>query len=139
MPGIPSIYYGSEWGIEGEKTKNSDDPLRPCIELNGEKPQPELYGVLQKLAYIRNTTPALRHGTYEQLYLQSKQIAYKRKLGSEEVIVAINSADEPLRMDIPAPDGTYTDILNGGAYKTAGGKLIVDKVYPNWCCVLRKD
>ena len=31
MPGIPCIYYGSEWGIEGQKNAN-DTELRPAVE-----------------------------------------------------------------------------------------------------------
>ena len=31
-PGIPSIYYGSEWGITGKREKNSDQQLRPALE-----------------------------------------------------------------------------------------------------------
>ena len=31
MPGVPSVYYGSEFGIKGEKS-NNDDVLRPYIE-----------------------------------------------------------------------------------------------------------
>lgn len=31
LPGIPSIYYGSEWGIQGRRGHNSDTELRPRI------------------------------------------------------------------------------------------------------------
>ena len=34
MPGIPGVYYGSEYGIEGDK-HNGDDALR--VEYNEEK------------------------------------------------------------------------------------------------------
>lgn len=34
LPGIPSIYYGSEFGIEGKKEQGSDASLRPHLELN---------------------------------------------------------------------------------------------------------
>ena len=37
LPGIPSIYYGGEWGLEGMRTRESDAALRPCITLNKEK------------------------------------------------------------------------------------------------------
>ena len=33
MPGVPSIYYGSEYGIKGVKGKGTDLPLRPELEL----------------------------------------------------------------------------------------------------------
>ncbi|HEX7568085.1 MAG TPA: alpha-amylase family glycosyl hydrolase, partial [Anaerolineaceae bacterium] len=43
MPGVPSIYYGSEWGIEGKKSNGSDLPLRPWLDLDQlarQAPQP---------------------------------------------------------------------------------------------------
>ena len=36
LPGIPSLYYGSEFGIEGRKEKYSDDSLRPALSLDGD-------------------------------------------------------------------------------------------------------
>ena len=30
MPGIPTVYYGSEWGIKGDK-KEGDRALRPSL------------------------------------------------------------------------------------------------------------
>ena len=33
LPGVPSIYYGSEFGIEGKKEKFSDDSLRPALDI----------------------------------------------------------------------------------------------------------
>ena len=33
MPGVPSIYYGSEWGLPGRKTPATDAPLRPALDL----------------------------------------------------------------------------------------------------------
>ena len=35
MPGVPSIYYGSEWGLKGQRTPHSDSALRPCLDLAG--------------------------------------------------------------------------------------------------------
>ena len=33
LPGVPSLYYGSEFGIEGRKEKWSDASLRPALSL----------------------------------------------------------------------------------------------------------
>ena len=49
MPGIPSIYYGSEWGIEGRKDSGSDAPLRPAIDLTSisqRVPHPDLVDII---------------------------------------------------------------------------------------------
>ena len=56
MPGVPAVYYGSEWGLEGDK-KNGDATLRPAIE----KPQEnELTEWISALAKARAESPALR-------------------------------------------------------------------------------
>ncbi|MCL2881079.1 MAG: alpha-amylase family glycosyl hydrolase, partial [Treponema sp.] len=34
LPGVPSVYYGSEWGIRGVKKSNSDQDLRPYIDID---------------------------------------------------------------------------------------------------------
>ena len=36
LPGIPSVYYGGEWGIEGKRTNTSDEALRPAISIEQE-------------------------------------------------------------------------------------------------------
>ncbi len=33
LPGLPSLYYGSEFGIEGKKERGSDASLRPALDL----------------------------------------------------------------------------------------------------------
>ena len=53
MPGVPSIYYGSEWGIRGQRSTYSDAALRPQLDLDKMKnnpPQPELPGLIARLA-----------------------------------------------------------------------------------------
>ena len=65
MPGVPSIYYGSEWGICGEKNEGDDSPLRPAIDLavlEAAPPQPGLPGVISRLARIRAASSALQRG-----------------------------------------------------------------------------
>ena len=50
MPGIPCIYYGSEWGAEGDK-KDGD----PALRLSYDAPiDNELSVYISKLAKIRN-------------------------------------------------------------------------------------
>ena len=33
LPGTPSIYYGSEYGMKGRKQRYNDDKLRPKLDL----------------------------------------------------------------------------------------------------------
>lgn len=88
MPGIPCIYYGSEWGAKGEKTSGSDAGLRPCF------PSPiknEITSWIASLAVIRKSNPALYYGGYRQLYLTNLQYAFIREHNNNRVIVTINA------------------------------------------------
>ena len=87
MPGVPSIYYGSEWGLEGWRTQNDDHLLRPALDLNllrKESPHPDLPGVLARLASIRLDIPALRYGDYQELFVSSRTVCLLSQHGSRD-------------------------------------------------------
>ena len=94
MPGIPSIYYGSEYGVQGRKENNSDDNLRPCLHLaDMERENVELYKHIVKLGRIYKAYPALRTGGYERIQITNQQLLFKKVLGEQTVYVALNLAD----------------------------------------------
>jgi glycosidase len=106
MPGVPSIYYGSEWGIRGEKTNFSDRDLRPKLDLQqlqANPPVPELFPLLQQLAWIRKSLSALTSGGYQECLVQSKQFAFLRTNPENPVLVAINIDDDPVQVTLPVP------------------------------------
>ena len=118
MPGIPSIYYGSEWGIKGQKQGWSDAPLRPALDLNHSRkagPQPDLQWDIQRLARLRKSYPSLRLGDYRQVLVKPRQFAFQRQVGQETIVIALNSDQETARVDLPLnqPTGTLVDVLNG--------------------------
>ena len=79
MPGIPSVYYGSEWAVEGARTRESDAPLRPCLELAEMTGRDQaLCAHLSKLARIRAAFPALRYGDFENVVIKNEQLIYRR-------------------------------------------------------------
>jgi len=92
LPGIPSIYYGSEWGIHGKKENNSDQPLRPYINIESPpNDTPWLEGYIRKLADIRQKHKALKHGGYRQVYLEyHKPLVFERRYDDERIFVAVN-------------------------------------------------
>ena len=66
MPGTPSVYYGSEWGLEGRKSQG-DDALRPALD----KPESnELTAFIAKLAAAKRGSRALCHGSYRNVVLR---------------------------------------------------------------------
>lgn len=143
MPGIPSIYYGSEWGITGEKRKDSDWNLRPdgdAAREAGKLAHPHLADHITKLAAIRRECPALRYGDYTQLHLNHEQLAYVRRWRGDEVVVAANAAARPVGIELPVTQsGVYRDLLNAGCeYRPSMGRLRIERLDPTWGCVLQR-
>lgn len=90
MPGIPCIYYGSEWGISGVKENGSDDALRPALS---EPEWNELTDLLSALAKVHKENKALLYGDYKSIVLTNRQLIFQREFEGEKIWVSIN-ADE---------------------------------------------
>lgn len=145
MPGIPAIYYGSEWGIEGQKLANSDAPLRPTLDLATvaqSAPHPELVQTIAKLSRIRLNSPALQVGDYQQLYVAPQQLAFARKTADDFVLVAVNASERSvsIKLAVPnTPNGQLYDLLNPGeTLPVSKGVVHIDPVWPNWARILKK-
>ena len=97
MPGIPCIYYGSEWGQTGKKEQGSDDSLRPEFT----KPMPnDLTKYIKKLISIRNQSSALQKGEFKELVLTNKQFVFERNDQQERIIVALNLDDQEFTISL---------------------------------------
>jgi len=130
--GTPSVYYGSEFGIEGCRQNGSDDNLRPAIDLaHFENPNPALTALLKKLAKIRADYEELSLGEYKELRLQNKQYAYARIYNGQTCVTVLNNDSQPEEMWIPLPYGgseavnlindTPVEICDGQLHLTIGG------------------
>ena len=98
LPGIPCIYYGSEWGAEGKKERGSDASLRPAYE----KPLPNaLTKYITGLIALRNQIPELQRGSLKDLRLTNRAYAYVRELDGVSTAVAVNADDVPVTLDLP--------------------------------------
>lgn len=124
LPGIPSIYYGSEFGIEGRKTWGTDAPLRPALNLKDyenalkDNPCTQLIAALGK---IRAASADLCYGDYRELSLTTGQYAFARG----NVIVTVNNAPTEAFFDVAAADGEYTGALGGTKAIAQNGRLKV--------------
>lgn len=116
MPGIPCIYYGSEWGIEGYK-KDGDWALRPAIK---EPEWNELTEFIAKLVHARNSSKALQYGTFTSVVLNNPYCVFQRSFGVERVWVAINTKEEPIRVCFDAGKEVLTDLLTGESFEFYG-------------------
>ena len=119
MPGIPCLYYGSEWAEQGEKAPDNDYALRPCFE----EPKPnELTEFIKQLIRVRQESDALCNGAYKNVVIQNHQLVFERCSEKERVIVAINAADYPYTANAGELNGTAADLLTGETV-TMNGQL----------------
>lgn len=118
MPGIPCIYYGSEWGAEGSKQKGSDDNLRPCFE----EPQPnELTEWISKCVEAHKQSEALCYGSFKSIMLNNKQFIFERSYKDKRVLVAINADSETYVAHFNANAGRAKDLITGEIHDFGGG------------------
>ncbi len=111
-PGVPSIYYGSEWGILGKRTSTSDKALRPYLESSTEieSPNKDLIFTIRKLTEIWKNNPILQKGLYNEVKVESDFFVFERTLNNKKIIVVINSSGEEKRLEMNLDSGT--DLLN---------------------------
>ena len=124
LPGIPSIYYGSEFGIEGRKEKGSDDSLRPAIDLQEhaqDRQTNPCTKLIERLGRIYAWYKELAWGDYRKLHLTTGQFAFAR----ESLVVAVNNADAEAGLRLAAPDGEYAGLIGGRRVRAQGGFMEV--------------
>ncbi len=127
LPGIPSIYYGSEFGIEGAKGWGSDAPLRPVLDLKDYADaltQNPCTRLIAALGPLRRSVPALMDGDYRELQLTTRQYVFSRTKDGNSVIVAVNNDDAPAELQVPADGGKlYTGALSGETLRATDNML----------------
>ena len=119
LPGIPSVYYGSEFGIEGRKERGSDASLRPCLDLEQLKARPNAcLELISALGRIHQSQPDLVYGDYRELQLTTTAYAFARG----ELRVTVNNDGGPAWFDIPG-EGAWTGALSGRHVTAENGRL----------------
>lgn len=115
MPGIPSVYYGSEWALLGSRTAHSDKNLRPALDLNNIPfPNLSLCRHIRRLGCIKRGLAAFRFNNYENVLVRNEQLVYKRHCDGQTVYVALNLANVESFVGFNVESGCayLTDVLN---------------------------
>ncbi len=127
LPGVPSIYYGSEFGIEGRKERGSDDSLRPALNIEDYKDAVKTNpctALVAALGKVRQAVPALSYGSYNELMLTNRQFAYARDLDGTRVIISVNNDDAPAGMHLAAGNcAAYVGALSGEKVSVQDGHI----------------
>ena len=102
LPGVPSVYYGDEIGMQGMK-----DPFnRACMAWD--KANDELFRWYKRLGEIRRGCNAFVNGEFIPVYAYHKTVAYKRANSKNEVLVAVNLDSESVEINVGSEwDNSY--------------------------------
>lgn len=126
MYGVPSIYYGSEYGVKGTRTNTSDDALRPCLDLNNiPDKNEELFRLICKLGKIREENIIIQEGSFDTVELKNQTILYKRVRDNCTVYVALNISDGDYTFNFDSQYRTLEDKLTGEIFKADGNRMSI--------------
>ena len=130
LPGIPSIYYGSEFAIEGRKERGSDASLRPALSFEQYKDavtEKRFTELIAKLGKVRQQAKALSYGDYRELLLTTRQYAFSRNIDGESVVVTVNNDTSDYVMTVKVGnDGEYIGALSGQKVSVVNGTICVN-------------
>lgn len=121
LPGIPSIFYGDEAGLQG-----FDDPInrRPYPWGSEDK---EILAHYKKLGRIRRENRAVFSGGFN-MRDENGLVAYERASGDDEILIAVNAGADDETLFI---NKEYTSLYNNKEYKdivdVPGGSFVILK------------
>ena len=127
MPGIPCVYYGSEWGAKSE----GDPALRACFDAPVWN---ELSEWISKLAEAKKSSNALQYGDFRSVVLTNRQCIFERKTDQERVFVAINADENEYTAHFDAGCGTAIDLITGEPHDFGGGSKLPPYSAYFWKC-----
>ena len=130
MPGIPCVYYGSEWGAKGEKSQG-DPALRACFD------EPQTNGLTEwiaELAEAKKHSNALNYGAFRSVVLTNRQCIFERAVDGERVLVAINAEEQPYTAHFDAGCGRAVDLITGQEHDFGGGSELPGYSAYFWKC-----
>lgn len=142
LPGIPAIYYGSEWGFEGEIRNGKHHKLRPKVNLKNVSAlakHPILIDSIKRFTSLRSAASSLIEGSYHELFVSTEQLVFARATKNDFVICIVNASREMISLDIPLQQyeaKSYTDLLNAEFKVTSHNSILSLEVPSCWGRVL---
>ncbi len=130
LPGIPSVYYGSEFGIEGRKEYGSDASLRPYLDIKNYADSVDKNAktkLISRLCYARKISKAFAYGDYKQLMLTNRQYAFSRCYQNQNAVVAVNNDDSDYVMTLECGNCTeYIGVISGEKVSVVNSHITVN-------------
>ena len=120
MPGMPCVYYGSEWGAKARK-EEGDPALRACFDA-------PLWNTLtdhiSRLADIKKSNRALNYGSFRSILLTNHQCIFERSFENERILIAINAGDYPYNANFNAGQQFADELLTGSTMDFSQGTVL---------------
>lgn len=130
MPGIPCIYYGSEWGTKADKSQGD-----PALRVSFEKPEyNKLTEWISKLSKAHRESKALCYGSIKIPVLTNKQCIIEREFDGERVLVAVNADNQSYTAHFDARCGKAVDLITGEGHDFGGGSELPPYSAFMWKC-----
>ena len=128
MPGIPCVYYGSEWGTKARKEEGD-----PALRVSFDKPEwNALTDHISRLSEIKKTSNALNYGGLRIVVLTNRQVIFERNSGDQRIMVAINMDDNPYTAHFDAGCGQAKELISGTIHDFGGGSTLLPKSSEIW-------
>ena len=115
LPGKPSIYYGSEFAIEGEKKPYADEILRPELKIEDYKDAVNTNENTKRIAALGNmrlNNQWVGEAGYRELLLTNRQYAFLREYGDKRLVAIVNNDDNDADIHLNI-NGEFTEIFSG--------------------------
>jgi alpha-glucosidase len=125
LPGIPVIFQGDEFGLDGNNGENSRTPM----PWNDERPtEKSMIGVYGELARIRKENPVLIDGAVRWLYASDEAVVFAREDDTATILVAVTRFEDPnikISMDAITDPDRAINLFGGGEIKVIGSSLLL--------------
>ena len=115
LPGKPSIYYGSEFAIEGEKKPYADEILRPELKIEDYKDAVNTNENTKRIAALGNmrlNNQWVGEAGYRELLLTNRQYAFLREYGDKRLVAIVNNDDNDADINLNI-GGRFTELFSG--------------------------
>ncbi len=101
IPGIPVIYYGSEFGMSGASDPDNRRMMRFDDELS--EPEKNTLKEVSEIIKLRKNHSALRQGDFYTLVADKNIYAYIRSDMNERILVVLNKDDNKQKVNLVLP------------------------------------
>ena len=134
IPGLPVIYYGSEFGMTGASDPDNRRMMRFDNELD--KYEKETLKDVRQIVNLRDEYPALRYGDYYNLEADKNIFAYIRSYMSQRILIVINKSEDPQSVELNIPElygiKSITNLVNNESIGVDNSKLNIKIDGTSW-------